>query len=364
MRCPQCRCNISDTISTCPGCGCALTPRSGPLAAEGVLTIGHQPLASQTLGIERPLEVLGYATMGERFLAFLCDASVQSLLVGTFLAVFYLKSSLEFDTLEQIALWIIPIAYMTLSEFLFHGTIGKRLLRIQLRDDSPDYKYPTLGRILLRESLGKFLCGLILGIGFLAAIGNPKKKTWADSMARTVVVKTGVVSSPLKALLVLVLLCTYVGFAVAVKEIPATYKKNLSDELQTEEGRALNLQLKILGPFLAPEPKSVAAYQQTMTNLSSTLDEYDGLLEKEQQLVSRAHKLGTRNEYPLGYRFAVSERVVSLRQEIAALVRKHVQLVLAFDPKRQKWDQVMEDRRQTLDEIKSLTDQINEIKRL
>jgi uncharacterized RDD family membrane protein YckC len=339
-----------------------LSPGAGAVAVAGPLTAGYQQLPSQTLGIERPLEVLGYATMGERFLAFLCDASVESLLVGTFLAVFYLKSSLEFDTLEQLALWIIPIAYMTLSEFLFHGTIGKRLLRIQLLDDSPECGYPTLGRILLRESLGKFLCGLILGIGFLVAIGNPKKKTWADRMARTVVVKTGVVRGPLKALLVIVLICTYVGFAIALKEIPANYKKNIANQLETDERRINQLHTHILQFFYGGNPKSAAAYQQAMTNLSSTLDEYDHLLEKEQELVLHSRKLLTSREYYQGYRLNVDEKITSLRREIAGLARRHMQVVMGFDPQRQTWDQVLQDRLETADEIDSRTDQINKIK--
>lgn len=339
-----------------------LSPGSGAVAVVGPLTGGYQQLPSQTLGIERPLEVLGYATMGERFLAFLCDASVQSLLVGTFLAVFYLKSSLEFDTLEQIALWLIPIAYMTLSEFLFHGTIGKRLMRIQLLDDSPECKYPTLRQILLRESLGKFLCGLILGIGFLVAIGNPKKKTWADSMARTVVVKTGVVSGPLKALLVIVLICTYVGFAIALKEIPAAHRKSLADQLRADESKVAQLQQQILLSFFNGEPKSVKAYQQAMASLSSTLDEYDRLLEKEQEVLLHSRQLAMSNEYYQGYRLLIHAKVISLRQEIAALLHKHAQLVLAFDPQRQTWDEILQDRLRTIDEIDSRTDQINEIR--
>lgn len=361
MRCPYCGCDNSKTAQICPGCGQTLAFGSGFVAADQVLTLGRAQLP-QALGLARPLEVLGYATMGERFLAFLCDASVQSLLVGTFLAVFYLKSSLEFDTLEQIALWLIPIAYMTLSEFLFHGTIGKRLLHIQLLDDSPECKYPTLRQILLRESLGKFLCGLILGIGFLVAIGNPKKKTWADSMARTVVVKTGVVSGPLRALLVIVLICTYVGFAIALKEIPAAYKKNLRNELQADERRIHDLHLKILLSFFSGEPKSAKAYQQTIASLSSAVDEYDRLLEREQDLVSHSRKLLTSSEYYQGYRLNVDEKIISLRQEIVGLARRHVQLVLTFDPQRQAWEQILQDRLQTRDEINSRNHQINEIR--
>ena len=73
--------------------------------------------------------------MGERFLAFLCDLLVEWVFIGLFLLMMYSKSSLSLETLEQNALWIVPTAYMTLAEWLFHSTVGKRLLRIQLRAD-------------------------------------------------------------------------------------------------------------------------------------------------------------------------------------------------------------------------------------
>jgi uncharacterized RDD family membrane protein YckC len=359
MRCPQCGCDNPETVPRCRGCGLTWMPGSGSAAAWGPL--GPEGFSLQIAGLQFPLEALAYATMGERFLAFLCDASIETLLVGAFLTVSYLKSSLDFDSLEQLALWIIPIAYMTLAEFVFHGTVGKRLLRIQLLADSPECKYPTLFQILLRESVGKFLCGLTFGIGFLVAIGNSKKKTWADRMARTVVVRTGVVSAPFKAFLVIVLICTYVGFAIALKEIPATYRKNLADQLQTEERRVDDLHEQILLSFFNAEPKSVRDYQQVMTRLSSTLDEYDRLLEREQELISRSSKLLTRRESYESYRLEIYGKVIPLRQEIAVLLRKHMQLVLAFDSQRQSWEQILQDRLQTRGEIFGRNYRVNQI---
>src|SRR5260370_6787369 len=97
-------------------------------------------------------ESLGYATMGDRFLALLCDTSVETILIGALLAIFTLTSStssLGFEGLKAIAVWIIPAAYMTVAECLFHGSIGKRLLRIQLRDDSPEPRHPSWSKDLL-----------------------------------------------------------------------------------------------------------------------------------------------------------------------------------------------------------------------
>lgn len=307
------------------------------------------------------MEVLGYATMGERFLAFLCDASVETVLAGTFLALFYLRSSLGFERLEQIVVWIIPIAYMTLAEFFFHGTIGKRLLRIQLLSDSPECRYPTLRQILLRESLGKFLSGLVLGIGFLAGVGNRKKKTWADQIGRTVVVRTGAVSAPVKAVLIVILICSYVGFALALKAIPATYKKNLLHQQRAAELKIDKVHEQIFGAFFADEPNSINEYQRAMTNLSPLLDQYDNLLEREQELDAQTRKLLTNQDFYDRFQLDIYEKIIPLRQEIAKLVRSHMQMVLAFDPRTQTWDQILQARIELKAQINKRNNWINRL---
>src|SRR5258708_16434259 len=96
-------------------------------------------------------ESLGYATMGDRFLALLCDTSVETILIGALLAIFTLTSStssLGFEGLKAIAIWIIPAAYMTVADGLFHGSIGTRHLPLQLRTDSPDSQHPTWPTVL------------------------------------------------------------------------------------------------------------------------------------------------------------------------------------------------------------------------
>lgn len=303
---------------------------------------------------------LGYATMSERFIAFLCDASIEAIIVGCFLAMFYLRSSLDFDALKEAAALLIPIAYMSLSEFFFHGTIGKRLLRIELRADSLEPSYPSLFRILVRESLGKFLCGLIFGIGFLAGGVNAKKKTWADRMAKTVVVRTGTVQGPVKFALVLILIGVYAGVAVALAEIPSMYSRNLADRLFKTEGRIDDLHEQIFKTLFSIEPQSPKEYQQKLATLPSMLNEYDRLIVEEQEVVWRSQKLGRPiSSYQSGPQ--IYKKVNRLRQEIAQLVRKHVQMVLAFDAQRQSWKDVLQDRRQMIDDVNLRNNQINKV---
>ena len=371
MQCPQCGCGISETVRTCPGCGATITPAAGSVRVPRPFGAGPEEVPLPIPGIADLPESLGYATMGDRFLALLCDASIGTVLIGAFLATFYLISPWDFEGLKAMAIWILPIVYMTLSEVLFHASIGKRLLRIQLRADSSEPRYASGFRILLRESVGKFLSGLICGIGFLMAANNSKKKAWHDRMAGTVVVRIGLVNPRLKGLLIPVLLCVYVVLGVALTDVPSSYKKRLVDQLSVSENKIADIHAQIVLPFSTDEPQfnvpsittpdQMGAYQQKMKALLPTLDEYSHLLAAEEDLVRRLRKLSR----PYEFRYLeVFEKVIPLRQEIAALVRTHIQIVLATDPNNQKWEKVLRDRLQMIREIDKRNQQISDLCRV
>lgn len=327
-------------------------PDAGALATSSLGLAAFDQFQLQLSGME---QALGYATMGERFLAFLCDASIEAVLVATFLA-YYAESSLNSEALTRIAPWVIPWAYMTLSEFLFHRTIGKCLLRIQLRTDSPEPRYPSLFRILLRETIGKFVSALIGGIGFLAGGWNDKHKTWADRMANTVVVRTGTVSG----LLVLVLICANLGISYALTEAAVRHATRIAQQFDTTETRIEDVHVRIFKSLFGSEPHSAKEYQQIVATVPSMLDEYSRLLTEEQGLVLKTYKLSNSRD-PIKFEEAIYKQVIVLRQEIAVQVRKHVDMVLAFDPHRQNWNKLLQDRERMLDEINWRNDRINTV---
>lgn len=299
--------------------------------------------------------------MGERFLAFQWDATVETLLVMAFLWLFYLKSALDFLPLKQAALWLIPVVYMTVGEVLFHGTLGKRLLRIQVQADSPEPRYASPFKILLRESFGKFLCSFILGIGFLAAAWNPKKKTWADRIAGTKVVKIGIVRSRFKSLLAPILICANIAMGVALTELPSQIDKKLADQLVMTEGKIDDLHKHIFEAFFRHEPQSAAQYREELAALPSVLDEYDRLLGQEKELMGKSRSLATADFhlFAAAMQLSIYERVILWRQEIAALVRSHLQMVLAFDPQKQTWHEVLQSRRQMMRDLNRRNNLIN-----
>ena len=359
MRCHQCGCENSETLRVCTGCGHVLGG-SASVAIPRLLSLTPETAPAQ-IGAIVPLQSLGYATMGERFLAFLCDSSVGAILVGAFLALTYSKSSLDFDSLKQLVLWVIPPSYMTLSEYLFHGSIGKKLLRIQLQAGSAEPRYPSFIQILLREFVGKFVSGALLGIGFLAGTWDAENKTWADRMAKTVVVKIGHTRRGLKAVLIPILIAANFGLSFALIEVPSSYEKNLAGQLVTTESTLDELHEKIFNSLFIGATWSREAYRTRIAGIGSELEEYNRLLATEEELVRKSSKFVRENHPYDRERLDTYEKVIGLRHEIAQLVQRHVQMVLALDPQKQSWDELLRDRRSMLKEINLRNNHINQI---
>lgn len=73
--------------------------------------------------------------------------------------------------------------------FLAQGkTPGKWLVGIRAADKS-NGNSPGLGRMLVREIIGKVLSGIILGLGYFWAIFDKDAQAWHDKIAGTVVLR-------------------------------------------------------------------------------------------------------------------------------------------------------------------------------
>jgi len=56
---------------------------------------------------------------------------------------------------------------------------------------------PGFGRMLLRETLGKIVSGLFLGLGYFWAVFDRDSQAWHDKIAGTVVLKKAAAPQPL-----------------------------------------------------------------------------------------------------------------------------------------------------------------------
>jgi len=152
-----------------------------------------------------PQQAVAYATMWERLKAYVCDFAVIFLVLGTFiLSGLPLPNSAGAGT----ALFV---AYMTLSQSIFHTTVGKYLLGLELRSASRNRRYPSFWALLSRETGGRLVSMLFFCAGYWLAIGRPQNQAWSDRIAGTVVVKRNTtvrLRRFLKALVVVSLLFT------------------------------------------------------------------------------------------------------------------------------------------------------------
>ncbi len=67
-------------------------------------------------------------------------------------------------------------------------SIGKKLLHLRIIKE--DGKTPSLVDAIIRELVGKFISGIVLGLGFLLIIIDEKKQGLHDKLAKTYVVRS------------------------------------------------------------------------------------------------------------------------------------------------------------------------------
>ena len=82
---------------------------------------------------------------------------------------------------------LISVSYHTIFTYYLGQTPGKMILGIQVID--VNRQKPTLKQIILREVIGKIIVFLVMFIGFIWVIWDPKKRGWHDYIGNTYVVK-------------------------------------------------------------------------------------------------------------------------------------------------------------------------------
>jgi uncharacterized RDD family membrane protein YckC len=82
---------------------------------------------------------------------------------------------------------VISILYWVVYQGQTGQTVGKKIMGIKVVTSSG--KTPSMGTLFLRETIGKFVSSLILGIGYLMILWDEKKQGLHDKIASTYVVK-------------------------------------------------------------------------------------------------------------------------------------------------------------------------------
>lgn len=152
------------------------------------MAYGGQPVYAVPAAQYGPYN-LAYASFGSRFLAYLIDGFLLSIIGGTLLSGMLGLFAAEDDAV---------IAFMPVSlvlVLLYFGffwvaqrgqTLGQKALSIRVvrRDGQPI----TIGTALLRV-FGYWVNGLIFGLGWLWPLWDDERQGWHDKIAGTVVVR-------------------------------------------------------------------------------------------------------------------------------------------------------------------------------
>lgn len=137
-----------------------------------------------------------YVGFGTRLVAALVDGiiitviySVAGVLLGVVLGyeVGNALSKLSDSGIGFLLNFILVVGYYILYQHSAGQTLGKKAFRIKVVDDKG--QTPSYLTFFLREVIGKFVSVLILFIGYLMVLWDPKKQALHDKIAGTYVVR-------------------------------------------------------------------------------------------------------------------------------------------------------------------------------
>ncbi len=143
-------------------------------------------------------ELFIYGSFGKRILALIIDGLIIFFATGLLSILISLISnghditSQTIHIVLQLALYIMAPIYMVYFLYHYGATPGKMALHLKVISTSPDK--PSVGRLILREVIGKFLSRFFGDVGFLWALFDEKRQTWHDHIASTVVINTKAVT--------------------------------------------------------------------------------------------------------------------------------------------------------------------------
>lgn len=179
MNCPNCDTYNQAGANYCSNCGRQLaapddTQREDNSSVEGPTQL--PPDTGQHIALSESTE---YAGIGVRAAAYAIDFLLVNIM-GLVILVAVDPSG--------IIAYAAAISYGVLFIGLRGQTPGKMVMGLHVI--RPGRPVPGIGPALARETLGKLMSALSLGLGYAWAGWDPRKQTWHDKLAGTYVVRT------------------------------------------------------------------------------------------------------------------------------------------------------------------------------
>jgi uncharacterized RDD family membrane protein YckC len=201
------------------------------------------PPAPQEVPVQQTVPEIKYAGFWIRFAAYVLDSIAINIVV---IPVSFLSGAIVGFTnapgaggelggaLGGIAGGIIGWSYLIIMTHKKAATLGK--MAFDLKVISEDGTRLTLGKIFLRETVGKIVSGLIIMIGYIMAAFTEKKQALHDKFASSVVVYNNPAQKPRTALaaVVIVLACVLPLIVIGVLFVVITTSMDSAREKENE----------------------------------------------------------------------------------------------------------------------------------
>jgi len=140
-----------------------------------------------------PVTPVKYAGFWVRYVAYVIDYLIIAIPVGILSSIALGLISVAAGGQNNLAIFFSDFAilfifwiYFVLMTHYAGATLGKMLVGIRVQSDT--FGRLSFGRVLLRETIGKFISGLIFSIGFIIAGFTDRKRALHDMFAHSVVV--------------------------------------------------------------------------------------------------------------------------------------------------------------------------------
>ncbi len=127
-----------------------------------------------------------YAGRLPRFGAFVIDAVIVSGIIVVLGAVGVINLG-EPSSTDQLLEAVITFGYYIVLTAAFGATLGKMALGMKVVDEGG--QKAGVFKVLIRETIGRVVSGIILFLGFIWILFDGKRQGWHDKISGTFVVK-------------------------------------------------------------------------------------------------------------------------------------------------------------------------------
>jgi hypothetical protein len=301
-------------------------------------------------------------TMGKRFAAYFADVVVVYLIV---ISVYFAGEIFGWhlsggDAEANVIYFGALFVYMIVAQTAYHTTIGKYIKELEVCSDKLDARYPSVGRIVLRETLGRLLSCLFFGAGYWTADKSKRNQAWSDQLAGTVVTKRSTTRVLVRALTAFVVVSFLLdvgvlGFGLYKQDWDKRYA-SFTTEIEAATKDVVATRDAVDQRMTATKPVNDWAdflqWQDRMRSLKTDLNLYENQIDRMRGLLQRGVNEGLFSSQVERNQYVKLREVYDVRRRQAEKLREEADLVINCDGRRPSMTSLYNDLRLLDSDIK------------